>query len=521
MASSYNQKSSSSASRQPKPTYRKAGRKAGAPTRPQTAPVRGSGGSLGSLPPRGQVPQRRGLSAHSPYAQPARSRKAPAGRPAARKQPQLPSRTGGAPARGQIAPAGGSPMRAGGARRLAAPSVDRSIGRPQVAPHRPAGKPPVGVNVPRSASSAQAGAQARLATSQPKVGTSASSKQRASDGLIKRIAKRSRGASSGADISAALKQRRSPAHDTAGRAPGRGPARIIGIVIGVVLALIIVGGVGFTFVANAGFFSATDIQLRATEHISQDVLEKLVDVPEGTTLLNVDVDAIAADLRENPWVESVSVERQFPHTLVITPVERKVFALVYISTGGISWAVDRSGQWIAPVSLETSAAGSDGADAGSDASADATSDGAADTGSADGAGTSSDASGTGSDTASTGYNAALELAQHLGAVLITDVGTDIDPKSGSSVTDEGVSTALSYARGFSADFLSQVRSISAASPEACALYLANGVEVALGTAGNIQDKETVVEQILSDRTGVTYINVRNPENPTWREVQIS
>lgn len=571
MASSYNQKSSSSASRQPKPTYRKGNRTAPV-ARPQRA---GAAPHASAAAPRQAVPQRIGLSAHSPYAQPAAKKRrgagagaaVPARRSAAQpKQPKpqmrpraasggagsAPNRQAGALARRQQAkpslrggqPAARPTSSQGRAvpRGTAAP-VNRAVRRPQALPSGGAGaaRVPVGVNVPRSQPSDGVGST-RFAGAQP---SGRAGSTHASDGLIKRIAKRRSGSSSASDVSAALKQRRRAGSDSSGpRRPtgGGGAARVIAIVLGVVLALIVVGGVGFTFVANAGFFSADTVRLEATEHITSDELQKLVDLPEGTTLLNADAEAIADQLRQNPWVESVSIKREFPHTLVVTPVERKVFALVYISTGDITWAVDRSGTWIAPTALEAagetdgsdgdaaadgaasdSGAGSDAADTdGSDetdttGAAAATDDGGAADGSDADAGADGDAGDSG---ASTGYNAALELARHLGAVLVTDVGTDIDPQSGSTVADEGVSAALTYARGFSQEFLEQVRSISAASPEACALYLDNGVEVSLGPADNVQDKETVVEKILAERSGVTYINVRDPENPTWREVTI-
>lgn len=571
MASSYNQKSSSSASRQPKPTYRKGNRTAPV-ARPQRA---GAASHAGAAVPRQAVPQRMGLSAHSPYAQPAAKKRrsagagaaAPARRSAAQaKQPKQPKpqmrpraasgagsasqRQGGALARRQqtmpvlrgrqSAPRPASSQGQAVPRGAAMP-VNRAVRRPQALPSggASAGRVPVGVNVPRSQPSAGVGST-RFAGAQP---SGRAGSTRASDGLIKRIAKRRSGASSAPDVSAALKQRRRAGSEGAGArraAGGGGAARVIAIVLGVVLALIVVGGVGFTFVANAGFFSADTVRLEATEHITDDELQKLVDLPEGTTLLNADAEAIADQLRQNPWVESVSIEREFPHTLVVTPVERKVFALVYISTGDITWAVDRSGTWIAPTALEAAGetGGSDGdADANgtaADADGSGTDADAADANNTDGAGTSTDDgdsadgsdadAGSGDDAensgASSGYNAALELARHLGAVLVTDVGTDIDPQSGSTVADEGVSAALTYARGFSSEFLEQVRSISAASPEACALYLESGVEVSLGPADNVQDKETVVEKILAERSGVTYINVRDPENPTWREVTI-
>ena len=65
---------------------------------------------------------------------------------------------------------------------------------------------------------------------------------------------------------------------------------------------------------------------------------QLIDLPEGTSLFNVDPDQITEDLKQNPWVSGVDVQRQFPHTLIITPMERKVIAIAYISSADLAWA---------------------------------------------------------------------------------------------------------------------------------------------------------------------------------------
>ena len=59
---------------------------------------------------------------------------------------------------------------------------------------------------------------------------------------------------------------------------------------------------------------------------------QLIDLPEDTSLFNVNPDQITEGLKQNPWVSGVDVQRQFPHTLIITPTERKVIAIAYISS---------------------------------------------------------------------------------------------------------------------------------------------------------------------------------------------
>ena len=71
-------------------------------------------------------------------------------------------------------------------------------------------------------------------------------------------------------------------------------------------------------------------------------------------------------------------------------------------------------------------------------------------------------------------------------------------------------------RGFSGEFLAQIKDISIPSVEAISANLDNGVEVSLGDSDDIAKKERVVTKLLSQVEGVTYINVRSPGNYTFR-----
>ena len=95
----------------------------------------------------------------------------------------------------------------------------------------------------------------------------------------------------------------------------------------VVVVLFIVG----TILFKSSLFAATDIEINGSEHISKETAQKLIDLPDDTTLLNVDSDAIVQSLKKSPWVKGVDVKREFPHKLIITPTERKVVAVAYIS----------------------------------------------------------------------------------------------------------------------------------------------------------------------------------------------
>lgn len=335
----------------------------------------------------------------------------------------------------------------------------------------------------------------------------------------------------------------------------------------------IVAIVAWVVITTSPIFSVTDVVVRGSEHVPQAMAERLIDVPEGTTLFNVDTASIEESLKQNPWVESVQIERQFPHTLIITPQEYEVAAIAYITSGDVAWAIGTNNTWIAPISLSvtvdaegnivsttgetqgdataeqdgTASAGEDGTaapdgggsgdDAGGDAVTagepatpeDAQGDVAASDGSSgdDASGEADEVSTTGSDGAQdgaasdgtrvlTGLEAALVLAQQDDAILFINIPADVAPDSGSEVTSDVIVAGLAYSDGFSTEFIGQIEDLSLESVDAISANLTSGVEVSLGSPENIALKERVVTELLDQVEGITYINVRDPENPTYR-----
>ncbi len=297
---------------------------------------------------------------------------------------------------------------------------------------------------------------------------------------------------------------------------------------------------------NSELFAATDIRIKGSEHISQETAQRLIELPENVTLFNVSDEQIVSDLKKSPWVKGVDIKREFPHTLIITPTERTVAAIVYIAADDVAWAVSDDNTWIAPVSLSVAldadgnvvdATGMSAAqDGSSDSSDGAGSDGAdSDSESGDGSDSSdssTDTSDSTSDSETTsvqtedgytllsGEEAARAVAQRMGTALFINVGTDISPSSGSSVTTKALLVGLKYVKGFSSEFLSQIKSFSLPSVQAAACNLTSGVEVALGDAEDISKKERVVTELLSKQSDVTYINVRTPDAYTYRAAQL-
>lgn len=295
-------------------------------------------------------------------------------------------------------------------------------------------------------------------------------------------------------VSSVMASAASAAGGLAGRIPRPkiNPGKAL-IVIGVVFALFLAGFI----LANSPLFAATDIQVKGSDHVEVETARALIEVPEGTTMFNVDEKAIYDSLKAIPWVKGVDVKREWPHTLVVTPVERKMRAIAFITADEVAWAIGEDGTWIAPLSLVVAVDGEGNEVALSD-------DGSVPEGAAQ----------------LPAFEAALRIAQDSGSLLLTDVPSDISPKGGEPVNAKVVLAGLDYANGFSDEFVAQIKDISVASVEAISANLVSGVEVSLGKPQNIVEKERVVTKLLAEHQGVTYINVREPGAYTFRSTPL-
>lgn len=360
--------------------------------------------------------------------------------------------------------------------RPAAKKVARSAARPSVTPKPAMGvKPSRPIASPKPSLGAKATRPGRaLGASKPRMLTSVSASAKSQSGK--------KGFNPLSSIGALAN------HATGAASAVKGKGKIVGGILAVLAVLAVVAVV----VINSGLFAATDIQIQGSEHVTKHDAIQLIDLPEDTSLFNVNPDQITEGLKQNPWVSGVDVQRQFPHTLIITPTERKVIAIAYISSDDLAWAIGDDDTWIAPLST----------------SVDVDDQGNVIT------------TGEGANTLN-GIDAALALAKHYGAVLLTDVSADVAPVSGQAVNSKAVKAGLDYVRGFSSEFLGQVKDISTPSVEAISANLDNGIEVSLGDSDDIAKKERIVTKLLSQVEGVTYINVRSPGNYTFRNAPTS
>lgn len=255
-----------------------------------------------------------------------------------------------------------------------------------------------------------------------------------------------------------------------------GAVRFVGGIVAVVCALGLVSLVVFFVLRDSSIFSVDDVVVEATAHVSESDISNLLSVSSGTTLLNVDASQLEAQLKRDPWVASVEIERQFPHTLKLTVTEQGVQSLVVMSASSLGWYLGSSGSWIEPVKIS-----------------------AADGQSVD--------------------DAALAIARAEGVLLITGVPATCDPTAGSAATDDVLLAVKAFQEGFSADFSARIVSYDASSVDAISCVLDTGVQVSLGSATNISYKEQVASALIEKYPGqITYINVRVPSTASVRKI---
>lgn len=250
---------------------------------------------------------------------------------------------------------------------------------------------------------------------------------------------------------------------------GQSAKAVVGVVGGVA-ALTVVLVVAYFVLRSSSAFAIQNVVCEPTEHVTESDIKNLLEVPDGATLLNFDGSAIEASLKKDPWVGSVSFERQFPDTLRVVVNEQSTDALVVMNAGSIAWYLGTSGSWIQPTKVTVAQNQSVN-------------------------------------------DAALAQATSEGVLLITDVPSSVSPKSGSEATDDVFAAVRTFRDGFSADFSAQVVSYSAPSADNISCTLASGVEISLGSATQVSSKEAIAKEILAAHPGkVTFINVRVPSS---------
>lgn len=106
-----------------------------------------------------------------------------------------------------------------------------------------------------------------------------------------------------------------------------------------------------------------------------------------------------------------------------------------------------------------------------------------------------------------------------GVMHVVEVSPSVQPDIGSYCSDDPVNNAIDVVAAMTTDLKNQVKNVKAADANSTNLFLKNGVEIAVGTSEDLREKERVAQELLQRYEGkISYINVRNANNPTWRSI---
>lgn len=259
--------------------------------------------------------------------------------------------------------------------------------------------------------------------------------------------------------------------------------KIIRRFVVIFLLLIIAACIGaYAYFYATDSFKIQNIKINGVSHLTQDEMDQLIDIPEDATLLKVDTDTIVKRLKRDAWIKDVQIGMEFPSTLVINITERDIAAIVEVPTTTTAtdkqvrnWAISSDHMWLMPIPDKNS-------------------------------------------------EAAKNINQQIyadleGVMHIVDVSPSVQPEISSYCTDEPVNCAIDVVSAMTTDLKNQVKYVKATDANSTNLFLNNGVEIAVGNSENLREKERVAQELLSKYDGkISYINVRNPQNPTWRSI---
>jgi len=130
---------------------------------------------------------------------------------------------------------------------------------------------------------------------------------------------------------------------------GQMVVRIIMMLLG--LSLVAVLGVGllygYRFITSTSYFELKEIHVEGNSKLTYGEILKTGDVALGLNCMEMNVGDVENLLSDNPWIETVTVRRDFPSTLRIA-IKEKVPAF-WIRQGNGLYFADKYGKVIAPM----------------------------------------------------------------------------------------------------------------------------------------------------------------------------
>ncbi|MGW1077857.1 cell division protein FtsQ/DivIB [Streptomyces sp. NPDC002537] len=156
-----------------------------------------------------------------------------------------------------------------------------------------------------------------------------------------------RGGSKSRNARSGKSARPGPSRPSGKRTPRPRPPRRRRIVFWAVVTVLVGAAAGWALYGS-NWLRATRVEVRGTAVLTPDEVRAAAGVPLGDPLVSVDTDAIADRLRKAlPRIDTVDVERSWPHAIALKVVERQPRAIV--EKGGKFIEIDGTGVRFATV----------------------------------------------------------------------------------------------------------------------------------------------------------------------------
>lgn len=97
---------------------------------------------------------------------------------------------------------------------------------------------------------------------------------------------------------------------------------------------------GYRILATVSLFSLKSIEVSEAKHLTRDEILGLAGVEPGRDLLRMNLKRMGEHILQNPWVETVRINRYFPDGISISITEREPVAIVNM---GFIYYLDKKG----------------------------------------------------------------------------------------------------------------------------------------------------------------------------------
>lgn len=97
------------------------------------------------------------------------------------------------------------------------------------------------------------------------------------------------------------------------------------------------------YFSQSSFFFLREIEVHGQKHLASAEIGRESGLSAGMNIFQINLDQAKKRLLTNPWIESVDLRRQLPHTVQIIVKERQPSALLYDIAGQHWLVLDRNG----------------------------------------------------------------------------------------------------------------------------------------------------------------------------------